>query len=186
MRRINTFYCAPPDIRPVGGDSPREQLSELYNMPELKKGNTPRDLANVADRVGHLKWTGKNRGIDITMFQAEVYLCEFKQATKYNQYPGRALDSEFGHYEKTASYFGEWPDFFRLRNEMFPSWALGEQNGWMERRTELGECMPDHNYVWSDSLYDYHKTKQAGLAIPVQRNGDLPDGEKPVCECRYA
>ena len=175
-----------PDIRPIGGDSPREQLAELYNTPRLKKGNTDRDIADVADRAGHLRWVGKKQGIDITMFQTEVYLCEFKQATKYNQYPGRALDSEFGHYEKTAAYFGEWPDFFRIRSEMFPEWALGEKNGWMERRTELGECIPDHNYVWSDSIYDYHKTAEAGLSRPVQRHGTLPDGKQPVCECRYS
>jgi len=175
-----------PDIRPIGGDSPREQLSELYSDPSLQRGNTDRQLAAVAEKVGHLRWSGRNQGIDITMFQAEVYLCEFKQATKYNQYPGRALDSEFGHYTKTAEYFGEWPDFFRIRKELYPSWALGEANGWNQRRDELGGCIPDHGYVWSDAIYDYERTAISGLANPVQRDGPLPDGPKPVCECRYA
>jgi hypothetical protein len=175
-----------PDIRPVNGDSPRDMLAELYDLPELRRGNSPRDLADVADRVGHLRWTGRKQGIDITMFQTEVYLCEFKQATKYNQYPGRALDSEFGHYTKAAAHFGEWPDFFRIRKELFPAWALGEANGWNKRRDELGSCIPDHGYAWSDSIYDYQKTAKEGLNAPVQRNGSLPNGRQPVCECRYA
>jgi hypothetical protein len=176
-----------PDIRPVGGDSPRDQLAELYDTPSLRRGNTKRDLADVAERVEHLRWQGRRqRGVDITMFQAEVYLCEFKQATKHNQYPGRALDSEFGHYTKTADHFGEWPDFFRIRREMFPEWALGECNGWQKRRDELGDCIPDHRYVWSDLKYDYHQTTKQGLSQPVPRNEPVPDGGKPICQCRYS
>jgi hypothetical protein len=176
-----------PDIRPIGGDSPRDQLAELYEMPSLRRGNLPRDLGDVAERVEHLRWQGRTqRNIEITMFQTEVYLCEFKQATKRNQYPGRALDSEFGHYTKTAGHFGEWPDFFRIRREMFPSWALGELNGWQKRRDELGGCIPDHQYVWSDAKYDYLKTTERGLGQPVSRDEPLPDEPQPICQCRYS
>ena len=172
-----------PDIRPVGGDHPRKVLSDLFLDESLAKGNDEETLANIDAAVAFLRYRIEREGVPLTMFQAEVYLCEFGQALEKNQYPGRALDSEYGHYVKATEWFGDWEGFWRIRSEMFPDWALGEKQGWEGRRKELGACLPDHQYIWSDSLYDYKKTKT--LKEPI-RLETLHDGAKPVCECRYA
>jgi hypothetical protein len=173
-----------PDIRPVGGDSPRQQLAELFESPALAEGNSADVLLGIGTAVDHLRHKAEAHGGPLTMFETEVYLCEFSQALKRNQYPGRALDSEVGHYYKGAEWFGEWPGFWRIRSEMFPNWALGELHGWDGRRVELGACIPDHNYAWSDYIYDYSKTFD--ISSPHRLEQSPTNGLQPLCECRYA
>ena len=176
LKLLETFErtgweIAIPDIRPVGGDSPRKMLATLYD-PDLATGNDAETLDKIAACVDHLRAEGEARGVSLSMFNTEVYLCEFLQAMKKNQYPGRALDSELGHYRKVSDDFGEWPEFFELRERMFPEWALGEKQGWTGRRKELGECLPIHGYMWSDRLYDYKATEEP--ARPVEKVQALP------------
>jgi len=182
--RQERFNIACPDIRPIGGDSPRQQLADLFDNPILAKGNSEEILIGVETAVAHLRRKTDANGVPLTMFETEVYLCEFAQALKHNQYPGRALDSEIGHYYKAAQWFGKWDGFWRIRSEMFPSWALGENHGWENRRVELGACIPDHNYVWSDSIYDYSNT--TNLAAPQRLAQPAQNGLQPICECRYS
>ena len=156
-----------PDIRPVGGDSPRLVLSWLYEQPELAKGNDSYKLACIAALVDDLRQRAESWDVPLSMFNTEVYLCEFGQSLKRNQYPGRALDSEMGHATKVADYWGNQPEFWATRLEMFPRWALGEVNNWEGRRKELGSCMPDHGYTWSDRIYDYDATTD--LSQPVKK-----------------
>ena len=184
LTRQGRLGIACPDIRPEGGDSPRAQLSELFQDPVLAKGNSYEILEGISTAVDHLRRKAEAHGSPLDMFQAEVYLCEFGQALKHNQYPGRALDSEAEHYYKATGWFGEWQGFWRIRAEMFPHWALGEQNGWNGRRKELGSCIPEHKYVWSDLLYDYSNTED--IAKPKRLDNTTQNGVQPVCECRYS
>jgi hypothetical protein len=62
-------------------------------------------------------------------------------------------------------------EILRSRSNLFPDWALGEKQGWDGRREELGPLPVEHGYMWTDSLYDYHKTLAAGdWAKPVARS----------------
>ena len=158
------------DIRPIGGDSPRQMLARLYNDPDLESGNDELTLQKIQACVQHLRQEGIEKGIYLTMFNAEVYLCEFGQALKKNQYAGRGLDSEMGHWDKIAALWEEdnFNEFWEVRKKMFPRWALGELNNWQGRRKELGECLTKHGYTWSDKLYEYNFGMD--LSKPKQKN----------------
>jgi hypothetical protein len=109
---------------------------------------------------------------DMSWFTVEVLLCNYRQAVNGHQYPGRAHDSEMGHGRLVEEYCRDSVQLetgLKLWEERkkFPREHLGELSGWFGRRLELGQVMNEHNYVWSDLIYDYNAT--VDVADPVAR-----------------
>lgn len=175
-------FCDAPvvlaDLRAQGGRSPREALALLY--PEQRDallGDDRQDHVSRADMCG--AWAreelAERHGLEVSWYELQATLCEWKQSViGRSQYPGRAQDSELAHYARVAGY---WPGddnpypLLAARAALFPAWALGEQQGWDGRRTELGPILCDYGYTWTDSLYDYRATHALGgnFARPVRR-----------------
>ena len=171
MRRAGAAELETPDIRPVDATTPRQMLNMLYPQAP-PKGNTPADIAIVNTYALKLSAELREQGLPWDMYHTEVFLCEFLQAMKGGQYPGLSLDSEVNHYEKVYKHFPEGKvskRFWVLRKELFPEWTLGELNGWSGTRDELRRCWPEFDYTWSDSIYDYHSTKD--VASPITKGG---------------
>ena len=173
MIRADIVKMEMPDIRPIGGDSPRTMLHALFPDAPIT-GNGTDSIRRVNYWVQALRNRArKDFGFEFSMYTAEVYLCEFLQCMKRNQYPGRALDSEMTHAMAAEAYWGPWPAFWEMRKELFPHWALGELNGWQGRRKELGDCLLVSRYMWSDARYDYKA--MTDVSEPVAK--EVPVGQ---------
>ena len=163
------------DIRPAGGWSPRLALSWLYpdDAVELNGNDSAFNLTMAQWDAELLRYELKMGGIDLDWFNLEVMLCDYKQAYDGRQYPGRAHDSELGHLRKVQAAFPN--TVFRTLNTrslLFPSWALGEVQGWEGRRDECSAVLGEHGYTWSDAIYDYVRTRETGDFVnPVVRSG---------------
>jgi hypothetical protein len=167
-----TRYCNMPinlpDIRPVGGWSPRTMLSILY--PEYKATlfgtDNPANLTRINMLADNALKTLQEAGLNLNMYKLEVFLCDYKQCYfGRRQYPGRSQDSEITYLKKLQGYWNYDFQMLKARSEIFPNWALGELNGWDSVRKDLGTVLYDYGYMWSDSLYDYKNT--VDLSIPT-------------------
>lgn len=157
-----------PDIRPVGGWSPRSMLSVLYpDYAEVLLGDDkPENLETINAIAEAGLETLRSWGLKISMFQYEVFLCDYKQCYfTQRQYPGRSQDSEIEYHTKISPYWDFQFQMFKGREEIFPSWALGEKQGWDHVRKELGPVLYNYGYMWSDSLYDFKNTLD--LSVPT-------------------
>ena len=167
-RHLETATLA-PDIRPIGADWPRQTLRELFPAKAyLTHGNTADSIARVNELATSTKFIlGAEFGISLDYYQLEALLCEFRQMYKnHTFYPGRPQDSEFGYYNTLRTVRKDSP-FLLARRALFPEFCLGEHNGWLGRRKELGWTLHNYGYVWSDALYDYTATED--LENPVRR-----------------
>lgn len=159
-----------PDIRPKGGWSPRSMLSILY--PEHKEILLGDDSKSNLDAINVIADKAlvrlRDAGQDVDMFKMEVFLCDYKQCYfGRRQYPGRSQDSEIAYMTKLQEYWDFDFQMVKMRAKIFPHWALGELNGWVNVRNELGAVLHDHGYMWSDSLYDYKNT--IDLSVPTSK-----------------
>lgn len=175
LHRLGVVSPPFPDIRPAGGWSPRVTLAWLY--PDAASALTGNDAAvnlELADtRSAMLKRELELRLGPVDWYTLEVTLCEYGQAWRGGQYPGRAHDSELGHCRKVMGFWGDQVPFrvLDLRREMFPVVALGEAQGWEGRREELGVLPSTQGYMWSDLSFDYLATRSAGdWAHPILRH----------------
>jgi len=163
-----------PDIRPIGGWSPRSMLSILY--PDYKDillgDDSPKNIATINDISNNLlDWLNSHKGTKwingMDLYKMEVFLCDYKQCYfGRRQYPGRSQDSEIQYHEKISAYWDYDFEMIRARSEIFPNWTLGEKNGWTNVRKELGTVLYDYGYMWSDSLYDYKNTLDLSVPTP--------------------
>lgn len=155
------------DIRPKKGQYARRTLAFIY--PEHDPySDKPEALSEAYYMSLELRTHLAAMNADsLDWFTFEVMLCNYRQAADGRQYPGRALDSELGHYMVAASCPGVKFYTLEKRAEVSPSVCLGEVQGWGGRRKELGKCWPEYGYTWCDILYDYHATTD--LANPVRR-----------------
>ena len=152
-----------PDIRPKQGSLARRGLALMF--PEHNPKDDSSEGLEEANRLSD-KLRETITGMD--WFTVEVLLCNYRQAFAGRQYPGRAHDSELGHAAIVQdSWSGLQLEMLSMRPKLFPKEHLGEIQGWSDRRLELGKVMTDHNYVWSDMLFDYKRTKD--LSQPVGR-----------------
>jgi hypothetical protein len=158
------------DVRTKGGWSPRTALSLLW--PEYKDhllGDDSTENLKVSDRCA--KKTKEKLEIEygtkVSFFQLQVCLCEYKQTfIKKHHYPGRSHDTEMNYERKIRDHFGLNVPFYNARKSLFPNVCLGELSGWDYVRDELGKCLVDHGYTWTDSKYNYVKSKE-DLKNPV-------------------
>jgi len=168
-RRYAELPLTMPDIRPRGGWSPRETLAMLYPQAEgylNAAKDAPETLAVVnAIAENARQQLGKRLDQEMDLYRLEVLLCDYRQAYEdMRQYPGRSQDSELDYLRKIQPYWGNAGNMLEARAEIFPHRVLGELNGWDGVRKELGTCLRDHHYLWSDLLYDYKRT--TNLACP--------------------
>ena len=156
-----------PDIRAKGGWSPRRALALLFpeDAEALLGDDSPRNVAIAEDRALQVLERVEE---PLSMYNLQVLLRDYKQsAIGRRQYPGRSQDSEIFYGRKVEDAFPDIKlEMWDARKRLFPHWALGELNGWWEVRESLGDVLADHNYTWSDSLYDWHESKD-NLAVPV-------------------
>ncbi len=168
-------YCGAnlrhPDIRPVGGRSPREMLSYLW--PSIDTDVVRYDDSDEAIRkVNSVVSTTQQKlkddfGVALDMFTLQVVLCDYKQSWKgQRQYPGRSIDSEQGYAREMESKWEAKSETWAARAQTFPAQCLGELNGWVGVRKPLAELLVRHRYTWSDLLYDY-RASVAHLDKPV-------------------
>jgi len=96
-----TRYCDTPirlpDIRPIGGWSPRSMLSILY--PEHKEVLLGDDSSDNIRKINKISDDAvdvlREAELDIDLYKMEVFLCDYKQCYfGRRQYPGRSQDSE--------------------------------------------------------------------------------------------
>lgn len=147
------------DIIPKGGYHPRGGLRLIYPWHEHKDDSKTK-LSEANKLSGRLLTLLQEEDLPVDWFIVEVLLCNYRQAVKGGQYPGRAHDSELGHYYVASQKFSI-DKIVEVREKLFPWQVLGEQKDrWQGRRVELGKVMTEYDYVWSDMLYDYTKTKQ--------------------------
>lgn len=180
MRRAFGLPLVMPDIRPVGGEFPRQALNLMFPASEwaLLGGNGTAELAEV-NRVSDecIVRLADGYGVVVDHYTLQSLLCEYKQSVLgQRQYPGRSVDSELGYWRKV--YGGEngfsalrgGTEFWNVRRELFPWQALGEdpRNQWDGARDDLGKVLVNFRYTWSDVLYDYSLSKDH-LVDPVRR-----------------
>lgn len=160
-----------PDIRPDGADTPRLMLSWLRpgDAAVLNGGNRPATLTQVNQiSAEEREWFRDHKGLDMDWFEWEVVLCEYHQAYKGGQYPGRSHDSELGRAMKVQANYPNLPlKIWEARKAMFPHLVLGEVGGRWAGRRGLGCTVPSYHYTWSDLVYDFNATTD--LANPVRR-----------------
>lgn len=166
---------AVPDIRADGGWSPVKSLCMIRPVlsPWLVSNLSRKEKnAHIEKEAASLMGQLEIDGVEINFFQLQVMLCEYRTGYEHaHQYPGRSLDEELEYATKSSEY---WKDskmdsnpMFQARIAAFPSVALGEEHDWNGIRHELGTCIKEHGYFWTDLEYDYEATKD--LANPVRR-----------------
>jgi hypothetical protein len=144
-------------------------LALLYpeDSEKLNGDDRPEHLALANARAEDAGRELAERGIELTRYNLQVLLCDFKQCyIGRRQFPGRSQDSELEYEAKIAPHWGPDPTMRNARKELFPKQALGELSGWTHVRQELGHVLRDFGYMWSDLLYDYVKT--VDLRHPVK------------------
>lgn len=168
LRRTKSRTVIPemPDILPKDGAHPRKGLALMFHEHDYKS-NKVEDLGQANELSGELKQDLEEAGITVDWFVTEVLLCNYRQAVNGGQYPGRAHDSELGHYHVVQRGFPEVGKVLKCRADLFDGRYLGEVGDrWQGRRVEIGKVLMEYGYVWSDALYDYNATTD--LARPVR------------------
>jgi len=169
LRRVLDTGTVMPDIRPIGGEYPRQTLSLMYpNDAEALLGNDSKENIYITNSIAKncMEMLSKN-SLQISYYAMQSLLCEYKQAILgKKQFPGHSLDSELGYLEKTKKHWGEYKtQMFDVRLALFPRPCLGEICGWNGKRLELAATLADHGYLWCDMIYDYKATTD--LVNPV-------------------
>lgn len=163
------------DLHPKDGEHPRKALALMYPEyhDELMGGNDAETLEIVNDVVEYARQDLKEfHNVDVDHYTMQSLLCEYKQSVlAMKQYPGKSIDTEVNYWDKLVDYWGDnWAadsKFWEYRKNIFPSFALGEEQGWRGVRDELGKVLREHHYTWSDYLYDYAATTD--FSNPVRR-----------------
>ena len=160
------------DIRARDAWSPRRTLSLLWpehtrvlsDDQSLRGAATTEHIANTT-----LTRVAEEYGVPLNHYELQVFTCEYHQSIdNKRQFPGRSIDGEGQALRKVEPYWGAevTAEGWAVRRELFPAVSLGEVNGWTTR-DELMAVAADHDYTWSDLVYDYTATRD--VAAPVRR-----------------
>jgi hypothetical protein len=160
IRRYINPAAVCPDIRSAGGWSPVKALGMLYEDLNQKLEDLP--MRQAVPLVEHYAaWTLKTLQEtipDMNFFDLQVMLCEYRTGYEHrHQYPGRSLDEELEYVAKLDTYWRHDPytKFWRARSELFDHRALGEYHCWNGIRHDLGGCLRDQGFLWTDLRLDY-------------------------------
>ena len=167
-------HLAAPDIRARDAWSPRRALAWLYPTYAATldvKTNDRAALNVVSALVGETRAAVMELvGCDVSHYELEALLCNYRQSLTGKLYVGRTIDSELEYHRKVAAFWDEPytdTDIFAARRATFPVETLGEVQGWDGPRPPLFFLLTEHGYIWSDLVYDYRATTD--FAHPVRR-----------------
>ena len=172
LHELGLTEAAQYDIRAAGAKNGRRTLAllhpEHFERLSLKTGgNSPENVALV-DRVATSvkDWLRDERDLCIDWFQFEALLCEANQCVKGARYPGKTSDADLGALDKASDHFGESSPEVRATREARRRTLPPELVDSRKREDLLG-VYAEHDYMWSDAIYDYDATTD--LAKPVSR-----------------
>jgi len=171
-----------PNIRPNGGWSPRRMLSWLY--PDVETLASTSNDRPTLDAVNFYAANARETasgfvGRDVSFYEVEALLCNYRQNLTGKLYPGRTIDSELEYHGRVRRYWSAdsddplldpylgTADFFGARARTFPTETLGEVQGWEGPRPEIFRTITEFGYIWSDVLYDFNATTD--FSMPVRR-----------------
>lgn len=172
LRRYAGIPAMLYDVRSIGGWSPKKALTYMYpeHVDFLLKDD-PESNRKVDALVDELIVRVKEYLPYIDSYRIAAMLCEYRGAYENrHQYPGWTIDQEPLLIDKAVEYWGQLPpfaDLWEARKAIFPQEVLGELNGWNGTRWDVTGVLRDHDYNWSDLLYDYTKIKD--FSQPVER-----------------
>jgi hypothetical protein len=154
---------AQDDIRAKDGTSPREGLALLWPGNEpflLRGGNGPVNIRMIDDLAARTGARLAEQGVNVSWFELQVVLCEYKKSWQGKQYPGRTHDTELRYFREAQQAWGGFQsDMLHARAEVFPEVILGEKRGWWRQREELEAALPIYRYTWTDRKFDFfHST----------------------------
>jgi hypothetical protein len=163
-------------IYPKDGEHPRKAMALMYPEyhDELMGKNSLREVA-ITNYIAKLLLSDLKElyGVDTDYYTIQSLLCEYKQSCLAGkQYPGKSVDTMLAYHSKVYEYWGEdeaqESELWQIRKNIFPSYVLGEVQGWNGVRNELGKVLLDHGYTWNDRDYDYVATTD--FSNPVRRS----------------
>lgn len=170
LRLVQVVPVPLQDLRPRDAWSPRKSLALLWPefaiVEERSNAQSFLDLTNhLGERTkDHLE---KEHDLELSWFLLQVFLCEYRQALKGRQHPGRANDTELKLARRVEADWTELGtlDVWRARRAILSAYSLGELRGWVTNRNELRSVLPKHGYTWSDLKYDWKET--GDLSMPT-------------------
>jgi hypothetical protein len=149
------------DLRPEGGWSPRRVLSwmfprqaEILNSTDTK----PRARAAVhgvaSEMLKHIRAT---RVPNLSWFDLQVLLCEYREHWDGGFYAGCTHDEEVLYAERALPAMGDGVAsiFYDHRSRLFPDRVLGERRGWHGIRKPCALTLKKQGFIWSDRTHDY-------------------------------
>jgi hypothetical protein len=171
LRRSLNAPLEQPDFRLDDGWSPVEGLKLLYSGDGNGGPEYHKTLEWAEAKAREVRFLAGLRGFPLTMFETQVFLCDYKQAWNGRQYPGRSQDSELEYAAAIAPHWGADDTMVQLRDRLFPRQVLGEHGGWAHVRKELGKVLPEAGFTWTDFRFDYAETLRQGRSVqdPVTR-----------------
>lgn len=165
LRRATGLPHGLPDLRPAGGENPRQGLA-LLTSPSTALLLLGDDESPIAHKLMNAAFFETQRdfeaeGLRLDSFHYQTLLCDYKQSyVGKRQYPGRSLDSELDYHRKIAAAVPpeHKTQMFAARAALFPATGLGEVQGWPGVRAVLGTVLRDFHYTWSDARFDFNAT----------------------------
>jgi len=166
LHRLGLTEAKQHDIRAKGAKNGRKTLALIFpedaQMLDLKTGgNSVASVELAEQRARQFRLEVHGQGLECDWFQFEALLCEYNQMVKGDRYAGKTSDSDLDALRRVEAHFGtDHPpclQTWRARSEALPPFALERQ-----KRKDLLDVFKKHNYVWSDSLYDYEATAATG------------------------
>ena len=172
LRRLEIVNAELYDIRAIGGHSPVRCLTLFY--PEVETQLLSGDEETVLACGEQLIKQVKPKVPWLTHYICAAMLCEYRKAYEdQHEYAARTQDQELGHKDKFSAYWkplGYQSEIPNARREIFNPLCLGEIQGWVGLRPELGGVLRRYEYNWSDVVYDYKATtNRADFSDPVKR-----------------
>lgn len=172
LRNMLNMPWEMPDIRPKGAWSPRLMLSFLYpEKAEILNSKKETEEVLLTGTETSLKAVAelKKRGVELSLFDVQVLLCEYREIINGGFYSGASLDEEIEYIDKAEEFFpGKFEEIFKARRKIFDNRFLGEMNSWHGIRRELWRTTKEKSYIWSDLLYEYKGDKNGEqLRIPL-------------------
>jgi len=117
------------DVRAHQAWSVREGLSLLFPETESwmsdREDNTDETIEKVESRATALIEDLKHHDVNLSHFDAQVLLCEFKQMTRGTFYAGKSHDEEYDFAKRVETHF-QIPEFWEARKALFPHHILKE------------------------------------------------------------
>lgn len=139
LRRMVAPRLVLSDLRAKNAWSPRRALYMLW--PEVEDLENEYDIRDEIVANVEIWFTrtifklSEALDFDVTSFQLQVLLCEFREALDGTYYPGASQDEELGYISLAAQDFDMSP-IYDARQEIFDVEYLGEHNDWNDIRKE--------------------------------------------------